>query len=242
MKRPQATQMVSLAGSVAGLVIAAIAAVPAFATGVVNDGNYTIYVTSSGTPSTGTDPVAGTFTFADSSTFAGYPGAVVTSVGTISGGSLNGGTNPGSGFSSANTSNYIYSGSGSTITITFDHPTSDFGLLWGSIDSSNTLTFYNGATEISSYTGTQLVDYGLGAAYWGAPGSFVNWAADGLADDFTSVQLTDGGACCFEVDNFATNTPTTTSSVPEPATLSMMLGAAALAGLGAIRRRKRKAA
>lgn len=239
MKRPQPIQMVSLAGSVAGMLIAAV---PAFATGVVNDGNYTLYVTSSGTPSTGTDPVAGTFTFADSSTFAGYPGALVTSVGTISGGALNGGTNPGSGFSSANISNWIYSGNGSTITIAFDHPTSDFGLLWGSIDQPNTVTFYNGATAIASYTGTQLVDYGLGAAYYGAPGSFVNWAAEGLAEDFTSVQLSDGGACCFEVDNFATNTPTTTSSVPEPATLSIMLGGAALAGLGAIRRRKRKAA
>lgn len=237
MKRPQATQMVSLAGSVAAMLIAAV---PAFATGVVDDGNYTIDVTSSGTPDSGTDPVAGTSTFADSSTFAGYSGILVTSVGTISGGALNGGTNPGSGFSSANISNWIYSGS--TIQITFDHLTSDFGLLWGSIDTTNTVTFYDDATAIASYTGTQLVGYGLGAEYYAAPGSFVNWAADGVANEFTSVQLTDGGACCFEVDNFATNTPTTTSSVPEPATLSMMLGGAVLAGLGAIRRRKRKAA
>jgi PEP-CTERM motif len=30
-----------------------------------------------------------------------------------------------------------------------------FGLYWGSIDTYNTITFYNGSTEIGSFTGTQ---------------------------------------------------------------------------------------
>jgi hypothetical protein len=246
MKHPHAAQMVLLAGSVGGLLIAAA---PAFATGTVNDGNYDIYITSSGTPSSGTDPVAGTYTFAGSSTFAGYTGGplVIPGVATISGGLSSFdcpgcSTNPGTGFpGNAGISNWIFSGNGSVVTINFNSARSDFGFLWGSIDGTNTVTFYSGAdgtgTAIASYTGTELVGYGKGAEYYDAAGSFVNWAADGSADDFLSVVMTDPSACCFEVVNFATNSPTTIS-VPEPTTLSLMVGGL-LMGWAARRRHAR---
>jgi hypothetical protein len=190
-------------------------------------------------------PRCGTFTFADSSTFSGYSGGplIILGVATISGGGGNGGTNPGSGFpGNAGITNWAYTGSGSTMTINFDSAMRDFGLLWGSIDATNQITFYTGlngtGTALATYTGSTLVGYGLGAEYYDAAGSFVNWAADGVGDDFRSIVMTDGGACCFEVDNFATNT-STTSAVPEPGTVAVMVGGGLLLGWAAKRRRAR---
>jgi hypothetical protein len=232
MKRPTAARVIFLAGSVTA---ALVAAVPAFAS-TYSDSNYSIYVSPSGTQPT--DPIAGTFTFADSGTFAGYSGGplVIAGVATITGGATNEGTNPGTGYSGgAGISNWI--AAPSTITITFDSLTRDFGLLWGSIDVPNTVTFYNGATAIDTVTGADIEVYGGALGYPNA-GSFVNFAALGAADDFTSVVLSDPGACCFEVDNFATNT-STTSAVPEPATVAVMVGGGLLLGWAARRRRAR---
>jgi hypothetical protein len=99
-----------------------------------------------------TTAVPGAATFAGSSTFASYTGSLVTPVATISGGFLNdgGSTNSGSGFpSNGNISNWVSaigSAPADAVTITFNQPEAYFGLLWGSMDGTNTISFYNGST------------------------------------------------------------------------------------------------
>jgi hypothetical protein len=192
----------------------------------VDDGTFTISASNPGAQLTSN--VAGAVTFATSATFSGYSGSVVTPVATISGGALNpgGSTNPGAG------PNYLATYSGNPETISFGSTQSYLGFLWGSVDPSNTVTFYNGATEIASYTGAQL-NSSVGLAYYPNPASYVDFAADNAGSYFNKVVLSEA-VTYFETNNYAT-----VSAVPLPAALPMF--GAALMGLGGLGLKKKRA-
>jgi hypothetical protein len=129
------------------------------------------------------------------------------------------------------TSRYLSVKGGGSTTITLTNPNNYyFGLLWGSMDTYNTIifSFLDGAASVS-YTGTDVASQ---------PGANGNWydAANNKYVDFNfsnaikTVTFT-SGSNSFEIDNIAV------APVPEPTT--MLLFGAGLAGLAAMIRRKR---
>ena len=54
------------------------------------------------------------------------------------------------------TTNYLSIGGNGTETITFASAKNAFGLYWGSLNSYNTIKFYDGATLVASYTGADI--------------------------------------------------------------------------------------
>lgn len=124
---------------------------------------------------------------------------------------------------------------GGSQTLTFSYLHSQFGLYWGSVDSYNTIAFYNGSTLVNSYTGTQVVvAAGLNSAFLGNQTSdqsnryFQFSFGSGEAFDRVVLSSTRNS---FEFDNIS-------AGVPEPSTWAMML--IGFAGLGYAARRRQQ--
>jgi len=121
----------------------------------------------------------------------------------------------------ADTTTYLSSGSTgsdslSEVTLTFAGPTNYLGLLWGSVDAYNTLTFYNGTTVVGTFTGDDVTSAANGDQ--SAQGTyFVNI---NLSDSFTSVVAT-SSQYAFEFDNVAISADPL--KVPEPGTAGVFL-------------------
>lgn len=122
-------------------------------------------------------------------------------------------------------SNYLSVSSGGTATFTFSNSQSDFGLLWGTPDSYNTLSFYNGSSLLDSFTGSQIVmQYGLG---------YVDFTS---SIPFTSVVLSSSGNS-FEVDNIAHSSYSSSPAAPAPP-IAMCLAFAGVLAFQSFRRHR----
>ena len=118
-------------------------------------------------------------------------------------------------------------GAEQTFEVAFSQPLDYFGFYWGSPDADNVVTFFNGATQLFAFTGTQLNALGVG---FGTPNAaFVNFAAVG-SERFTRVVFKPG-QFLIETDNHAYRV----APVPEPA--SLLLVGVGLVWVAARRRR-----
>ncbi len=99
----------------------------------------------------------------------------------------------------ADTTNYLSIGADGTETITFVAEQDAFGLYWGSVNSFNTISFYNGTQLVGSYTGANV-----GPLFPnGAQGSFSSNGYVEFPDlaPFNKVVLATGDQNAFEIDN-----------------------------------------
>jgi hypothetical protein len=137
----------------------------------------------------------------------------------------------GAGFGNApgvDATTYLSTGVGN-VTIVLPALQTYFGLLWGSVDAYNTLSFYNGATLVDSLTGSNVI--GLANGDQGVNGTvYVNIGFDTA---FNRVVAT-SSQYAFEFDNVAFSP---TNPVPEPG--SLLLFGIGLIGMGAIWRKRR---
>lgn len=132
----------------------------------------------------------------------------------------------------SDTTHYLSSGIGS-VSLAFAAPQTYLGLLWGSVDLYNTLTLYNGATQVATFTGASVNAAANGDQ--GLQGSYYVNISD--LDPFNRAVFS-STQYAFEFDNVAYNVDPP-SAVPEPLTLSLL--AAGLAGMGTMRKKRKKA-
>jgi VCBS repeat-containing protein len=119
------------------------------------------------------------------------------------------------------TTNYLSIGANGTETITFASEKNAFGLYWGSLDSYNTIKFYDGTTLVASYTGNEISPL----FPTGNQGSF---SSNGYVEfsglhPFDKVVLS-SSANAFEIDNISAGNvpaPVTGLSGPIKGTLSV---------------------
>lgn len=128
---------------------------------------------------------------------------------------------------SVDTGTYAYVSKGeSPVTLHLTGDMTYFGLLWGTVDSYNTISFYDGETLVGSFTGTDVLP--------GADGTSVVyanfWAHGGTFDTvvFTTTQE------AFEFDNVRV------AATPLPAALGLF--GSAIVGMGALGLRRRRQA
>jgi len=120
----------------------------------------------------------------------------------------------------ADTTRYLSTGIG-TITINLPGLEQYFGLLWGSVDTYNTLQLYHGANLVGTVTGADVTANANGDQ--GAAGTYyVNLTSD-LA--FNKVKLS-SSEYAFEFDNVAfdksENVVYANAAIPEPGTLTLL--------------------
>jgi len=135
------------------------------------------------------------------------------------------------------TTTYLTSGTGlGRAILTFGSDQTYLGLLWGSIDTYNTLEFYNNGQMVDSLTGTQVISKTTYPVPFPAGNQQINGTAyvniyTGFA--FDEVRAASTSSYAFEFDNIAV--------VPEPTTV--VAGALLLLPFGAstLRSLRRKA-
>jgi fibronectin-binding autotransporter adhesin len=101
----------------------------------------------------------------------------------------------------ADTTNYLSIGANGSETITFTAEQNKFGLYWGSVDTFNTISFFNGSQLVASYSGADVAPLLAN----GNQGSF---SASGYVEfsdlaPFTKVVLASGSSNAFEIDNIS---------------------------------------
>ncbi len=137
---------------------------------------------------------------------------------------------------SQETSNYLAVETGDDVTMSFTQPVNYLGFHWGSVDSYNTVTFYNGSQQIGQFTGSQVPNAPANGNQTISPNNpFVDFFATS-GQNITSVVFHNTTVPAFEIDNIAYGNV----SVPEP---SSMLGLVALGvvGGGSVLKKRTKA-
>jgi hypothetical protein len=129
--------------------------------------------------------------------------------------------------------NYLAVLGGGSETIAFAALKSSFGLYWGSVDTYNSLAFYNGTTLVATISGADV------APPLAANGGQTDYASNGYIL-ISALPLFDrvvaaSSSNSFEFDNVAAGGM---SAVPEPATWAMMLLGFTGLGYAASRRAK----
>jgi PEP-CTERM motif len=119
-------------------------------------------------------------------------------------------------FPAFDNTNYMAVMADKSETIAYSSAQKSFGLYWGSIDTYNTIAFFNGATQVASYNGGSL---GLTVSPFGDQNaSSSNQYVTFSNLIFDSVVLGSIGKNSFEFDNV-----TSVAAVPEPSTWAMMI-------------------
>ena len=120
-----------------------------------------------------------------------------------------------------------------TILTNFAAPIGQLSLLWGSVDTYNTLTFLDAANNVlASFTGSQIINSNFGNQVLPGSNPIVYFSITG-AEQFSlaKLQLTSTQEA-FEIDNIAIQ-----AAVPEPATWALLLLGFGFVG-GMLRSRK----
>jgi hypothetical protein len=129
-------------------------------------------------------------------------------------------------------STYLAVEPGDDVTINLAKPVNYLGLDWGSVDGYNKVTLYNGATQIATFSGSQVPNAPANGAQQYVPNNpFVDiFAAPG--ETFNKVVL-DSTSPAFEIDNVTYRVAAT----PEPTSPLGLLALGAVS-IGSIIRRK----
>lgn len=127
---------------------------------------------------------------------------------------------------------YVTAGGIQGSSVTFLLPSDEryFGLLWGSVDTYNTLEFYDSSNNlVGTLTGSDVTAFANGDQ--GAAGTFYVSINSDVA--FNRVVAT-SSEHAFEIDNISFN-----QTIPSPEPITLSLFGAGLAGLGLVRRRRK---
>jgi hypothetical protein len=123
---------------------------------------------------------------------------------------------------------YLTTGTGS-VTLALPGEEKYVGLLWGSVDTYNTLSLYNGSTLVGTVTGAQVT-----AGANGDQGQFGTFYVNITSTDSFNTIVATSTQNAFEFDNVAFNP----SAVPEPS--SIMLGLIGMMGAATYTQMRRK--
>jgi hypothetical protein len=123
---------------------------------------------------------------------------------------------------------YLTTGLGS-VTLGLPGQEKYLGLLWGSVDTYNTLSLYNGSTLVGTVTGTDVT-----ANADGDQGQFGTFYVNITSTESFNKVVATSTSYAFEFDNVAYNT----AAVPEPS--SLVLALAGAVGLISYERLRRK--
>ena len=127
----------------------------------------------------------------------------------------------------ADATRYLSAGTGS-VSLAFESGQKYFGLLWGSVDTFNSLMFYDGMTLLGTFTGADVI--ALANGNQGLVGTtYVTFNSEVFFNKIVATSTTNS----FEFDNIAFDTR---KRVPDSASTVALLGLG-LVGLAALRRK-----